>query len=152
MAHILVIENEDVLLGLISSTLRSEGHLLIETSDAIEALSIVVQRKQEVDLVLLDVELKPISGFEFVKRMAQKGIDIPALFISGYSGVTGVIASTLGKGAVIEKPFTASALRQSVAKFLAKINRRSTAIGALPRSAAAGPAPHRALPSGTKAA
>jgi DNA-binding NtrC family response regulator len=127
MARILVIDDEVVMLGLISSTLRQDGHIITETSDPIDALSIVDQYRQEIDLVLTDVETKPISGFEFVKRITQRGIDIPVLFMSDYPSLAEVISSTLGKGAVIEKPFTASDLRRSVARFLARRNRRSTA-------------------------
>ena len=69
MAHILVIEDEFVLFGLISSTLRLEGHTIIEASDPMDALSIVDKRIHEIDLVLTDVEMNPISGLEFVKRI-----------------------------------------------------------------------------------
>ncbi len=129
MARILVIDGEVVLLGLISNTLRLDGHIITDTSDPIEALSIVDQRRQEIDLVLTDVETKPISGFEFVKRMTEKGIDIPVLFMSCYPSLVGVISSTLGKRAVIEKPFTSTALHQSVTMALAKRNRRLNTSG-----------------------
>ena len=129
MAPILVIEQELVLLGLISSTLRLDGHTIIDTSDPIEALSIVERRKQEIDLVLTDAETTPISGFEFVKRLTAKGIDIPVLFISGCPNLAGVIASTLGKSSVIETPFTASALRRSVNRLLALANRNRQSAG-----------------------
>ncbi len=129
MALILVIEQEDVLLGLISSTLQLDGHTIMKTNDPIEALSMVDQRKQEIDLVLTGVDMTPISGFEFVKRINQNGVNISALFISGHPGITGVIRSTLGERSAIEKPFTSAALRQSVARALAKRNRRSNTGG-----------------------
>jgi two-component system response regulator len=129
MAFILVIEQEAVLLSLISNTLRLDGHTIMETNDPIEALSIVNQRKQEIDLVLTGVDMSPISGFEFVKRINQDGVNISALFISAYPGITGVIRSILGERAVIEKPFTSASLRQSVARALAKRNRRSNTSG-----------------------
>ncbi len=130
MARILVIDGEVALLCLISNTLQLDGHIITETSDPIESLSIVDQRRQEIDLVLTDVETKPISGFEVVKRMTEKGIDIPVLFMSCYPSLAGVISSILGEGAVIEKPFTSAALRQSVTRALAERNRRSTTSGA----------------------
>src|SRR5580704_5217712 len=104
MARILVIENELALLGLISSTLRLDGHTIIETNGPVDALSIVTQRRNEIDLALTCVEMEPYSGFEFVKRMAEKRIYIPALFMSGHPNVVGVIASSLGPDAVIDKP------------------------------------------------
>jgi FixJ family two-component response regulator len=87
---------------------------------------IVGQRKEEIDLVLTDVEMKPISGFEFVKRMKHNKIEIPTLFMSGDPNMAGVIATGLGPGVVIEKPFAASVLRQKVSRCLAKIDRHAT--------------------------
>jgi CheY-like chemotaxis protein len=107
--------------------LRESGHTVTETSDPIHALTIVAEHTQAIDLILTDVEMEPISGFEFVKRLTLKRIHIPVQFVSGLSGIIGVIVATFGVHAVIEKPFTADALRKGVAKFLTKCNRRSSA-------------------------
>jgi CheY-like chemotaxis protein len=61
-------------------TLREEKRCLGRPSDA---HSIVLRGAEEIALVLTDVEMGPISGFEFVKRLGHKGIDIPTLFMSG---------------------------------------------------------------------
>jgi CheY-like chemotaxis protein len=127
MARILVIEHDLNLLNLISSVLRQDGHTVTETSDPTEALAIAERQPKDFDLILTDVELHPISGFEFVRRLTIKGIHIPTQFMSELPGIAHVIASTIGAHAVIEKPFAAPTLRKGVAKFLADCNRRSSA-------------------------
>jgi len=119
MAHIIVIDDEEVLLGLISHTLRLDGHTIMETSDPLEALTIAGRPGQQLDLVITDVEMKPISGVELVKRLAQMGFKVPVLFMSGHPSVCGALASSLGDRHSIDKPFTASRLRQGVNALLA---------------------------------
>jgi CheY-like chemotaxis protein len=125
MARILVVGQDVILLNLISSILRHDGHTVVETTDPMVALTIAEKQTQAIDLVLTDVEMQPISGFELVKRLILERINIPAQFISGFPTIAGVIGSTYGADAVIRKPFTAPALRKGVAKFLAKCKRRS---------------------------
>ena len=127
MAIILVIEPDIILLGLISSMLRQDGHTVVATIDPMQALTIAEEQTQAIDLILTVVEMQPISGFELVKRLTLKRIGIPAQFISGFPSIARVIASTYGVDAVIRKPFTAPALRKGVAKFLAKSKHRSNA-------------------------
>jgi two-component system OmpR family response regulator len=124
MARILVVEQDTVLLNLISSALRQDGYSVIETTDSMRALAIAAEHAEALDLFLTDVEMEPISGFEIVKRLILNKIDIPAQFNSGFHGIAGVIASTYGEHAVIEKPFTASELCEGVARFLTKCRRR----------------------------
>jgi DNA-binding NtrC family response regulator len=124
MARILVIEQDIILLSVISSALRQSGHTVIETTDPIQALRIAEEQAQALSLVLTDVETEPISGFELVKCLVIKGIDIPTQLVSGFSNVAWVIASTFGEHAVIQKPLTEAALQKGVARFLAKSTRR----------------------------
>ncbi len=120
VATILVIEDEIVLLGLISATLRLDGHTILETSNPLEGLEIAKERESEINLVLADVTMTPISGLVFATRLAQQGSHIPMLFMSGHPSLGIHITASLGEGAFIEKPFTAPELRKAVKKSLAK--------------------------------
>jgi CheY-like chemotaxis protein len=127
MARILVIGQEIVMLNLTSSILRQDGHTVTKTSDPMAAIGIVERRACDIDLVLTDVDMTPISGFEFMTHITRKGIDIPILFASNSSNLARVIASTFGDHAVIEKPFDAAALRKRVGRFVTKRKRLSLA-------------------------
>jgi CheY-like chemotaxis protein len=120
MANILAIDDESILLALISATLRRDGHNVTAMTDPLAAVDSFISGRAAVDLLLTDVTMKPISGFEVLTRLVSAGFDGPVLFMSGYSALSGCVAESLGVRAVIEKPFTAPQLRAAVARALAK--------------------------------
>jgi DNA-binding NtrC family response regulator len=119
MSNILVIDDEAVLLDLIATVLRLDGHTVIAMSDPLAALDCL--RGAEllpIDLLLTDIEMKPISGFELVNCLGKTGIIIPVLFTSGYPALSGAVANSLGERSILEKPYTAAQLRTAVSKAL----------------------------------
>ncbi len=120
MAHVLVIDDESVLLGLIATTLQRDGYTVTPMVDALAAIDSFVTSQLPVDLLLVDVTMQPISGFEIVKRLVKAGFAGPVLFMSGYTSLSGAITESMGVSAMIEKPFTAPELRTAVKKALAK--------------------------------
>lgn len=124
-ARILVVQDDPVLLGLISNTLRPDGHEVIASANPIEALDISRQDFQRIDLVVIRINLQTISGLEFAKRLARRKIEVPMLFTSASRTMADVLANSLGRTAVIEEPFTAAALRNAVKKCLSMHRRKS---------------------------
>jgi two-component system cell cycle sensor histidine kinase/response regulator CckA len=121
MANILVIDDESLVLDLISATLRRDGHNVTAMADPLAAIDAFINGRLAIDLLLTDVSMSPISGFEIFKRMLSAGFDGPVLFMSGYSALSGAIVGSLGERAIIEKPFTAAELRAAVGRAVAKI-------------------------------
>jgi len=119
MANILVIDDEAVLLGLIASALRLDGHTVRALSDPLEALEGAGDAEFPIDLLVTDIGMRPISGFEVLQRLVKRGIRCKALFMSGYPAMTGAVSAGLGPHALLEKPFTAQELRSAVSKALA---------------------------------
>lgn len=120
MANILIIDDEPLLLDLTTTVLRLQGHHVTPLPGPIEALEQFASGADELDLVLSDVDMRPITGFETVKRLAARGFQGQVLFMSGYSGLSEAISESLGPKAVIEKPFTAPQLRAAVTRALAR--------------------------------
>ena len=118
MAHILVIDDELVLLDLISQTLRLEGHTVTALSDPLAAMDSAGAGKPPVDLLLTDVNMKPVTGPELVKRLIVAGFTAPVLFMSGYPAFSSVLAGSGSCHAVIDKPFTIGELRMVVSRIL----------------------------------
>ena len=125
MARILLVQDDPVILCLVSGTLRPEGHEIVVASGPMQALELGRQEFQRIDLVLLRIDLKPISGLEFTKRLVKRGIEVPMLFMSSSHSMAAVIAKSLGQSAIIEEPFTAAELRSSVKKSLSAHRRKS---------------------------
>jgi len=123
-ARILVVQDDPVLLGLVSGSLRPDGHYIIEVSSPLDALDISALEFEHIDLIVTAVNSRPITGIELAKRLTSKGVDVPMLFMSASRALAGVIAKSLGQTAVIEEPFTGSELRASVRKCLSGHRRK----------------------------
>jgi DNA-binding NtrC family response regulator len=116
MANIFVIDDEQLLLSLISTTLRLDGHNVTAFQDPLSLVE--ADGHLPIDLLLTDVEMKPINGFEVVKRLNLRGFTGPVLFMSGYSYPPSAISGIIGRRTVIEKPFTSGQLRAAVSEAL----------------------------------
>ncbi|HEY3837555.1 MAG TPA: response regulator [Bryobacteraceae bacterium] len=116
--RILVVQNDPVLLGLVSGSLRPEGLAIIEAKSPTDALRLAPQEFQTIDLVIAEINSRPITGIEFMRRLTRKGVNVPVLFMSASRTMVNVIAGSLGQSAVIEEPFTGAQLRDSVNRCL----------------------------------
>jgi DNA-binding NtrC family response regulator len=118
MAHILVIDDELVLLDLISRTLRLDGHTVTALCDPLAAMDSSREGNPPIDLLLTDVNMKPINGIELVKRLTTAGFNAPVVFMSGYPAYACLPAHADEAYTVIDKPFTTSQLRATVSSIL----------------------------------
>ncbi len=121
---VLVVEDEKDLQQLVSYNLRQAGYQVQVASDGQEALAHV--QRQMPDLVLLDVMLPDISGFEVCKALkinsVTRGVRIIMLTARGEE-VDRVVGFELGADDYVVKPFSVRELVLRVAALL----RRSTA-------------------------
>lgn len=77
---VLVIEDEPVLRDVLADNLRHEDLQVLTCGDGLEALSVWAEAAP--DLVVLDVMLPGLSGFEVCERMRRTGDRTPVLFLS----------------------------------------------------------------------
>ncbi|HEY7416116.1 MAG TPA: response regulator [Ktedonobacteraceae bacterium] len=87
-AHILLIEDDDVLGDLIMRNLQARGHDVKTTGDAESALASLRSRK--FDLVLLDINLPDRTGWDILREVQQEGILRPHDF-NGHKQVFPVV-------------------------------------------------------------
>ena len=130
MAFILIVEDDEVLLGLLSSMLRREGHEVREAVSAVATLEILEAEKDRCDLVLTDFEMKPMNGLQLVNRIVQRSPHMRILFMSGYPTVAAAIEERFGPGCLLQKPFPAAELSKKIKKALATKPRRARASAA----------------------
>jgi two-component system cell cycle sensor histidine kinase/response regulator CckA len=132
MALILVVEDDEILLGLLSSLLSREGHDVRQANNALTALQILEVEKDRCDLVLTDFAMKPMNGLQLVNRIVQKSPTMKILFMSAYPNVAHAIEERFGPEALLLKPFPAQELLRKIKKALApKVRRaRTSAAGA----------------------
>ncbi len=119
MAKILIAEDERDIRDLIMFTLRYAGHEVIATNDGAEAVEAV--RKEMPDLVLLDVRMPKMTGYqacEIIKADPELA-HIPVVFLSA-KGQEAEVRTGLEAGAVeyILKPFAPDQLASRIQSIL----------------------------------
>jgi CheY-like chemotaxis protein/signal transduction histidine kinase len=118
-ATIMVVEDNPVTRKMLRIALQSEGYDVVETSDGRSAFA--AAEKKMPDLVLQDLVLPDINGFELVRRLRglPNGDAVPILALSGFTGQLdeGKLAHA-GFTAMLIKPLSPSALMESVRTFL----------------------------------
>lgn len=77
MINILVIEDEENIRKIISKVLSREGYHVIEAKSAEDGLDII--DKMSINLIVLDLSLPDMDGYEFTKELRDVGIEIPIL-------------------------------------------------------------------------
>lgn len=102
--RILIAEDEKKLAGFIQQGLYQAGYLTEVCNDGSEALEMAV--KNDFDLILLDLMLPGINGFDFLKNLRAFGAETPVIIISAIADSRQVVQG-LDLGAVdyIRKPF-----------------------------------------------
>jgi two-component system OmpR family response regulator len=104
-ARLLVVEDEEMILELLSGSLRFAGFDVVTAVSGAEALRAVTASRP--DLVLLDVMLPDGDGFEVVRRMRSSGPDVPVIFVTARDGVHERVAGlALGADDYVTKPFS----------------------------------------------
>ena len=104
--RILVVDDSEVSLELINKILQNEGFIVDTAVNGIHGLELF--NDKEYDLVLLDVMMDGIDGFEVCKQIKYYGdkSNIPIIFITGATDYTSIIEGfELGAADYIVKPF-----------------------------------------------
>ncbi len=118
-ARILVVDDEPPLVDAIRFALQREGHEVAEALDGLRALELA--RSERFDLILLDVMLPGMSGFELCRILRQDS-DVPILLLTARSEETDrVVGLDLGADDYVTKPFS---MRELLARVRAALRRR----------------------------
>ncbi|MDE2717349.1 MAG: response regulator [Chloroflexota bacterium] len=119
-ATILAVDDDPQLLRYVRNTLTEAGYNCMGTGDPDELPHFL--EMEQPDLVLLDLILPGISGFDVMKRIRQVST-VPVIFLSGHSGEEQVVqALRMGADDYIAKPFSPNEL---VARIEASLRKRA---------------------------
>jgi two-component system alkaline phosphatase synthesis response regulator PhoP len=127
MAKILIAEDERDIRDLITFTLSFAGHQVTAAANGAEAVEKALQIIP--DLILMDVRMPRMTGYEACKRMKEEDSikHIPVAFLSA-KGQETEVQTGLEAGAVeyILKPFSPDELTERVKKLLAQVKKVSS--------------------------
>jgi len=119
MEKILVVEDEPDLLMGIQDNLQFEGYQVITAKDGQAGLDLAMSTCP--DLILLDIMLPKLNGFEVCKQLRKKGQDTPIIMLTAKSQeVDKILGLELGADDYITKPFS---IRELLARIKAVLRR-----------------------------
>ena len=105
MSRILIVEDEPRIVAFLTKGLKAAGFTTHTTSAGLEAVTLALQ--ESFDLIILDVGLPDIDGFEVLQQLRGQGVGTPVIMLTARSSVADRVAGLEG-GAddYIPKPFS----------------------------------------------
>jgi two-component system response regulator VicR len=120
---VLIVEDEQNIVDILSFNLEREGYDTLEAYDGNTGLQLALE--QNPDLVLLDLMLPGMDGFEVCRRIRETGSAVPILMLTAREEETDkVLGLELGADDYITKPF---GMRELLARVKANIRRSAMA-------------------------
>jgi PAS domain S-box-containing protein len=130
--RVLVVEDDDGVRAMTSRALAEAGYAVQEAVNGHEALELVRGDPWGFDLVLTDLGMPVLDGYELARRVEETRADLPLVFMTGYADERGD-GSGGGPGRrLIHKPFSPELLVRVVGEALT--SRRRSGEQAIPRA------------------
>ena len=118
-ARLLVVEDEPNILELLSASLRYAGFDVVTAAAGTEAVQ--AAQRHRPDLIVLDVMLPDMDGFDVIRRLRGGGARIPVVFLTARDATEDKIRGlTLGGDDYVTKPFS---LEEVIARIRAVLRR-----------------------------
>jgi CheY-like chemotaxis protein len=101
---VLVVDDEDALRSVLSTELLSEGYVVETAPDGDDAIAILQQKA--FDLVLLDIKMPRVDGFEVLRFIKQRYPSTKVIMLTGFADLKNAIESKkLGAEDFVSKPY-----------------------------------------------
>ncbi len=119
VSKILVVEDEPAILRGLQDNLRLEGFEVLTASDGESGYRLAIETKP--DLMILDLMLPRMSGYEVCRKLRMSGVNTPILILTARSEETDrVLGLDLGADDYVTKPFS---IRELMARVRALLRR-----------------------------
>ncbi len=116
--YVLVVDDEYRIRRLVSDFLKREDYRVIEAADGEEAMDILFESKQKIDLVILDVMMPKYDGWYVLERI-RDFMSIPVIMLTARSEEYDQLKGfKLGADDYVTKPFSPSVLMARINKLL----------------------------------
>jgi DNA-binding NtrC family response regulator len=115
---ILVVEDADEIRKLVCGMLDLHGYNCLAAENGVDALRMIENRVERVDLLLTDMVMPKMMGSELVRHVARRHPDIRILLMSGFCDDPVVRSFERVPTIFIAKPFTAAALCSKIRQSL----------------------------------
>jgi DNA-binding response OmpR family regulator len=120
METVLLIEDDPAISLGLRKNLKFEGYEVLTAADGEKGLALAIDRRP--DLIVLDIMLPNLSGFEIVKTLKRNEVEIPIIIISAKDQeIDKIMGLDLGADDYMTKPFS---VRELVARINAVLRRK----------------------------
>jgi two-component system cell cycle sensor histidine kinase/response regulator CckA len=107
--HVLLVDDNDAIRGLVRSILSSEGIVVLEASDGKEALEVSRSHQGPIHVLLTDVLMPGLSGVELAGHLVQERPGVNVILMSSEEPPVGTLAAVF-----LQKPFSPGRLLANV--------------------------------------
>lgn len=126
-ARILIVEDEAALLRGLKDTFTAKGYEVVTAADGQAGLDLATSINP--DLILLDIMLPRVNGYEICRAVRERGMEMPILMLTAKGQEEDVILGlNLGADDYITKPFRIGELIARTHAFLRRRNSKTAAV------------------------
>jgi len=111
---ILVVDDDDSIRDMLGDVLRAAGYSVRSASDGESALAAVEAERPA--LVLLDMRMPKVDGWEFARRLKGRGVRVPILVMTAFRDARRA-AEDIGADGYLPKPFEIDQLLTQVSRY-----------------------------------
>jgi len=119
MPRILIVDDEPEMVRGLEDNLRFEGYQTLSAGNGKDGLALAI--REAPDLIVLDIMMPQMSGWDLLRALRQKGLDLPVIMLTARGEeVDRVLGLELGADDYVTKPFS---LRELLARVRAVLRR-----------------------------
>jgi two-component system OmpR family response regulator len=123
-AEILVVEDEPAVREMLCDALVLAGHSPTAANDGFAATQLL--RSREFDIIVTDVNMPKINGYELIERLREKGNLTPVIFLTARNEKPDVARGLkIGADDYVTKPFGLEELTLRIAAILRRTNKKN---------------------------
>ena len=120
--RILIVEDDKEIREGIEIYLKSQGYVVFQAGDGIEALAVL--EREEIHLAIVDVMMPRMDGITMMLKVREKGYEFPVIMLSAKSEeVDKIMGLNMGADDYVTKPFTTMELLARVNSHLRRYGR-----------------------------
>jgi CheY-like chemotaxis protein len=115
---IVIVEDEDAVRSVAARVLLNQGYTIIQARNGQEALALLQDLGETIDLILTDVVMPDMSGPALAEQLQQRWPGLKLLYMSGYAPGDKLQPGTNESATFLQKPFSAESLTLKVREVL----------------------------------
>jgi DNA-binding NtrC family response regulator len=111
---VLVVDDEGLVKEYLEEVMRRQGYRSASFTDPAEALVFFQMNSTKIDLVVADIRMPEISGYDLAKEMMKVNQHVPIILISAYFPSLKAVQETPNVKRVLSKPLSTKLLLEAV--------------------------------------